>query len=296
MSTLLHTYRNGGTEVFLYADGTKVRLVQEDTPPQICEQMDLKITDWCDAGCAWCHEGSTVRGRHAELNETLELLRALPAGAEIAIGGGDPLSHPHFELFVRSLRSQGLVPSVTVNGRHFERSRPLLERLTQEGVLFGVGLSYFDKLPDWDYESLVLHLIAGIHPPSVLDAARKPLKVLLLGYKHHGRGNHLARIKPDLIQGNISSWYRELFWVAHTHKLSFDNLAISQLKPQRLFSDHTEFERRYMGPEGAYSMYVDAVTRTYGLSSYSTHRYRWSNLRDMFSHVRSLQDLSAQAA
>ena len=48
--------------------------------------MDLKITDWCDAGCAWCHEGSTLRGRHADLDEALELLSVLPAGAEIAIG------------------------------------------------------------------------------------------------------------------------------------------------------------------------------------------------------------------
>ena len=173
----------------------------------------------------------------------------------------------------------------------------MLERLTRNGVLFGIGVSYFDKLPDWDYEHLVVHLIAGIHPPSVLDETHhKSFKVLVLGYKRHGRGSHLAQVKPGLIQGNLASWYRELFWVARAHKLSFDNLAIAQLKPQRLFTDHAEFERRYMGPEGAYSMYVDAVTRTYGLSSYSLHRYPWSNLRDMFSHVRSLQDLPAQAA
>ena len=290
MSALLHTYRNGGTEVFLYADGTKMRLVQNDTPPQLCEQMDLKITDWCDAGCAWCHEGSTRRGRHADLDEALELLSVLPAGAEIAIGGGDPLSHPHFERFVRSLRAQGLVPSVTVNGQHFERSKPMLERLTRKDLLFGIGVSYFDKLPDWDYEHLVVHLIAGVHPPSVLDETHKSLKVLVLGYKRHGRGSHLAQVKPGLIQGNLASWYRELFSVAHAHKLSFDNLAISQLKPQRLFTDQAEFARRYMGPEGAYSMYIDAVTHTYGLSSYSALRYPWTNLKAMFSHVRSLQE------
>ena len=84
--------------------------------------------------------------------------------------------------------------------------------------------------------------------------------------------------------------------MAKAHKLSFDNLAITQLKPQRLFADPAEFALRYMGPEGAYSMYVDAVSETYGLSSYSDTRYPWSDLQTMFSHVRNMQSAPALAA
>jgi hypothetical protein len=293
---LLARYQNGGTECAIYADGTKVRTHLNDTPPVLCEQMDLKITDWCDAGCAWCHEGSTKRGRHGDIGATLALLRPLPAGVEIAIGGGDPLSHPRFEDLVRALRAQGLVPSVTVNGRHLARSLPLLKTLTSEGALFGVGVSYAGELPSWDYEHLVLHLIAGLDGPEVLERATTPLKVLLLGYKRHGRGEHLYQLQGASISARLERWYRELFWVAQEHKLSFDNLAISQLKPQRLFSNAQDFADRYMGPEGAHSMYIDAVTQTYGLSSYAKERFPWTQMQDMFAHVHSLREPAALAA
>lgn len=288
---VLHRYRNGGCEVRIHADGTKVReVVDPGEPPRLPEQMDLKITDWCDAGCAWCHEKSTVRGIHGDLDRTLDLLKPLPPGSEIAIGGGDPLSHPGFVEFVRALRRRGLVPSVTVNGRHFERHRVVLERLTAEGSLFGVGFSYHNRLPDWDYEHLVVHLIAGIHRPDVLDAASTSHKVLLLGYKQFGRGKKLFQVRGAEVADVLQQWYRELFVVARRHHLSFDNLAIEQLRPQRLFSDPGAYERRYMGPEGAYSMYLDAVTQTAALSSYSAERIAWSDLASLFGEIRQCPD------
>lgn len=287
---MLASYTNGGYHVEVHQDGTKIRTeLDAALPPRLPEQMDLKITDYCDAGCAWCHERSTPKGRHGDLEAALELLRVLPQGAEIAIGGGDPLSHPDFERFVRGLRSFGLVPSVTVNGVHFDRHREMLQRLTQEKQLFGVGFSYADKLPDWDYEHLVVHLIAGIHPPRVLDDASRRHKVLLLGYKQFGRGKKLFEIRQQAVQDTLAAWYRELFWVAREHHLSFDNLAIEQLNPKRVFRDPAVFERQYMGQEGLFSMYVDAVTQTFALSSYSAERFDWSTLQGMFAQVRQGQ-------
>lgn len=295
--SLLASYQNGGYRVAVYHDGTKVRTdVDAALPPRLPEQMDLKITDYCDAGCAWCHEKSTPKGLHGDLNAALKLLTVLPAGAEIAIGGGDPLSHPDFERFVRGLRANGLVPSVTVNGVHFEKHREVLERLTREKQLFGVGFSYADKLPDWDYENLVVHLIAGVHHPRVLDDAARRYKILLLGYKQFGRGKKLFELRAHDVQEKLAAWYRELFWVAREHHLSFDNLAIDQLKPQRVFRDQATFEQQYMGQEGLFSMYVDAVTKTFALSSYSAERFDWSKLEDMFAQVRHGQGFSVAHA
>lgn len=217
-------------------------------------------------------------------------------GTEIAIGGGDPLSHPEFERLVRGLRSFGIVPSVTVNGRHFERHRETLERLTHDKQLFGVGVSYHDAIPDWDYEHMVLHLIAGVNHPSVLDDAKRRMKVLLLGYKKFGRGKKLFEVRPKPVQDTLAAWYRELFHVAQNHHLSFDNLAIEQLKPGRLFKDPAAYEQQYMGPEGQFSMYVDAVTETFALSSYSSERFDWSNLRDMFGQVRQREGYAVAEA
>lgn len=283
----LAKYQNGGYAVSILSNGTKIRTeLDAAMPPVLPEQMDLKITNWCDAGCAWCHEQSTTKGVHGDIDATLKLLEVLPAGSEIAIGGGDPLSHPEFERFVVTLADRGLVPSVTVNGLHFDRHRAMLEKLTSAGKLYGVGFSYADKLPDWDYEHLVVHLIAGVHRPEVLDEASRRMKVLLLGYKQHGRGKKLFQLRSAQVQDTLAAWYRELFWVAKAHHLSFDNLAIEQLKPQRLFADQSVFDQQYMGEEGRFSMYVDAVTQTYGLSSYSEERHDWSTLQDMFATIR----------
>ena len=76
--TPLHTYSNGGFEVQLYGDGTKVRrTVAQEIAPTLPEQFDLKVTNFCDGGCAWCHEDSTKKGSHGDLVATLDLLRCL---------------------------------------------------------------------------------------------------------------------------------------------------------------------------------------------------------------------------
>ena len=288
MPVMLADYRNGGYAVRVYADGTKTRdTVDASMPPVLPEQMDLKITDWCDAKCAWCHEKSTVRGKHGDVDAMLALLTQLPPGAEIAIGGGDPLSHPEFERLVRGLSAHGLIPSVTVHGKHFERHLPVLKRLTDDKCLYGVGVSYAGSIPDWDYPHLVLHLVTGVHSPSALDDAERRVKVLLLGYKQFGRGAQHYLTHAKRVNANLDAWRRELFWVAREHHLSFDNLAIEQLQPERLFASPDAYGRRYMGQEGMFSMYVDGVTQTFGVSSYSPHRMAWSDMATMFAAVRS---------
>lgn len=287
---LLASYRNGGYLVSVYSDGTKIRRELDDSlPPVLMEQADVKLTDWCDAGCAWCHEKSTKSGLHGDMDALLKLLEPLRPGAELALGGGDPLSHPDFERLVSTLSARGIICSVTVNGKHFERHREMLERLTSSGKLYGVGYSYDGSLPDWDYEHLVVHLIAGVHSPEVMEAATRRYKVLILGYKRHGRGKKLFEIRKAEVEDNLKAWYRQLFLVAQEHNLSFDNLAIEQLKPQRLFADDELFESRFMGEEGCFSMYVDGVTQTYAVSSYSPERKPWTNLTDMFKEVRISQ-------
>lgn len=282
----LHLYRNGGYDVGLYQDGTKMRVEWDASiPPIFPEQMDLKITNWCDAACPWCHEHSTLRGQHGDVDAMISLLSGLPAGVEIAIGGGDPLSHPGFPDLVAGLRANGLIPSVTVNGRHLARHRVLLETLIGRGHLFGVGVSFFESLPDWDYEHMVVHMIAGVDKPEALDNAKRS-KLLLLGYKNFGRGAKYREAFPVDVQKNIDQWFRELPIIGLRHHLSFDTLAVSLLRPERLFIDPEVYKQRFMGDEGQFSMYVDGVLQQCAISSYSAERYPWTDIRAMYSEIR----------
>lgn len=290
MSDILYAYRNGGCDVAIYQDGTKIRKVFDATlPPVHPEQMDLKITNWCDAGCFWCHEKSTRRGRHGDVNAMLSLLKDLPEGVEIAIGGGDPLSHPDFENLARGLRDFGLIPNVTVNGRHLDRHRDQLEKLISQKLVFGVGVSFFEKMPTWEYEHLVVHLIAGVDDPAVLDDLPQK-KLLILGYKDFGRGQKFRSKNSDKVEANLAQWGRELLWIAKEHLVSFDTLAIKLLDPSRLFREQETFQEAFMGEEGQYSMYVDGVTQEFAVSSYSEERVKWtSDINQMFQDVRSKQ-------
>jgi organic radical activating enzyme len=286
---LMHSYVNGGYEVSIFTDGTKMRVERDaSVGPVHPEQMDLKITDWCDAGCFWCHEKSTKRGAHGDIGAMLKLLSDLPAGVEIAIGGGDPLSHPEFDRLVLGLRDMGLIPSVTVNGRHIDRHRAQLERLIAQKAVYGVGISFFDKIPDWDYEHKVIHMIAGVDDPAALDDASRQ-KILVLGYKNFGRGTKFKEKHAEAVEKNIAQWYRELLWIAREHHVSFDTLAIKQLNPKRLFKSPELYDRRYMGDEGQFSMYVDGVLGQFSVSSYSKQRFEWTDINDMFQQVRGMR-------
>ena len=70
--------------------------------------------------------------------------------------------------------------------------------------------------------------------------------------------------------------------------VSFDNLAIDQLKLRRIFSnkDWNEF---YMGDDGQFTMYIDLVEEKYALSSTSIERFEiMDDIVDMFNVVKSL--------
>ena len=68
--------------------------------------------------------------------------------------------------------------------------------------------------------------------------------------------------------------------------ISFDNLAIKQLEPKRLMSEE-DYSQFFMGIDGEYTMYIDAVNRQFAKSSVSTERYDlMDDIADMFKIVK----------
>ena len=290
MPHLLFSYTNGNTEVKIFDDGTKVRTYEGIPAPDFPESMDVKITNWCDAGCHWCHEESTTKGQHANLAPTLDLIKQMPKGCEIAIGGGHPLSHPGFEDFVKELTLHGIICNVTINEKHFEKELPRIESLVGQGFLKGVGYSYKDKPCTWKYEHLVTHVIIGVTGPEELERILQVNnKVLLLGYKDYGRGKGFHTRKSEEVDRNIKAWYHihALKEACIKARISMDNLAIEQLNPKRLYVRNPEaYNEAYMGEEGTFSMYMDAVREEYAVCSFDPYRRSYgASLSEMFKGV-----------
>jgi hypothetical protein len=290
---ILYKYRNGNYDVTIHHDGTKIRETNDDEfIAEFPDSADIKLTNHCDLSsiCVYCHEQSNKSGRHGDLSLIVEAWRDLPAGVELACGGGDTLSHPDFESFAREMTRQGKIVNITCNQLHLNRYAVLITRLIQNNYIKGLGVSLRNvrKLVSpsiidnsvLNYANTIFHCIAGLDTVEdinyLINTWESP-KILILGYKNFGNGaTHLTRNSEE-IQRKIRALYNQLpIILDRIHKrggiLSFDNLAIEQLNPKRLLSDE-DFAKFYQGEDGKNTFYVDAVTKKFARNSTSTERF-----------------------
>jgi len=276
-SNILHRYSNGNYVVSILEDGTKIRESNEDKLiADYPESLDIKVTNYCDAGCSYCHEKSTVAGKHGDLEKAFEILKVLPAGTELAIGGGDPMSHPNLENFLIKLQENKYIANITINEKHLDRYETILLDWENRGLIKAVGISYtfnLQKVIDFykKFQHCVIHVIIGCHTSSIIREIQTQIntpRILLLGYKTFGRGIQYKNKFNDSVEKNILDWYRNLRFILKDNLICFDNLAIDQLNPKRLFLNESEYTKKYMGDDGQFSMYIDFVKQEYSKASF----------------------------
>ena len=290
---LLGKYQNGNYEVRIYEDGTKIRendldFLEADFP----ESMDCKISNNCPYGCRFCHEKSTPDGKHGDIMNA-KFIDELRPGTEMAIGGGAVTGHPDLIPFLKKLKSIGVIPSITVNQREYKDNFDLVNRLVEEKLIYGLGVS-FTSFDDefWDKviknKNVVVHLIAGIHGGDVFDYfTNKGAKILILGYKNFGRGHDLLERAGAIIQLQID-WLKNNLQdlLSKYDVISFDNLAVEQLDVKSVLTDE-QWKEFYQGDDGTHTMYVDLVKKQFAKTSTSTERYPLlSNIDDMFKIIK----------
>lgn len=286
---LIARYINGNYTVRLYNDGTKIKHTKADEfVAEFPDSIDLKITNRCDMACPMCHESSCADGVEGDLSATF--LTTLRKGTELAIGGGNPLSHNGLENFLVRMKLQGVICNLTVNEKHFLQNQGYLELLIAKQLIWGLGIS----LTQYDantiefaaqHKNTVLHVICGIiDAKSVQKLYNKGLKTLFLGYKHFGRGKsyYSAQVEEKIhwLKNNIAQIGQGFDTVC------FDNLALEQLDIRNKISSKL-YDERYMGNDGSASMYVDLVERKCARSSTSIELYPLQeDIRAMFNAVR----------
>jgi hypothetical protein len=306
---LLNRYLNGNVTVTLFDNGTKIQEWDdnEQPNPEYPNSMDIKITDYCNAGCSWCHEKSTVDGKHADLEYLLDILQDLPRGTELAIGGGNPLDHPGLVPFLEACKSFGLIPNLTVNYKHISKSYKgifkqkyvdLLNKLLDNNLIYGLGLSIPDYIENSvinqfnKKDNIVYHVIAGVNELSILDKIKKsPVqKCLILGYKDFGRG---IKYRSEGVTNNLENWTNNLGQYIKKIHLSFDNLAIKQLEISKYLTQE-EWDSFYCGDDGVFTMYMDAVKQEFAMSSTNDIRYPLiGDMKDIFNTIKKQKQLES---
>lgn len=248
-----------------------------------------------------CHEKCTPDGKHADLMN-LKFIDSLHPYTELALNGNDPL-HPDLVPFLEKCKELKLVPSLTVNCHTFNKNIEFLKFLCDKKLIYGLGVS-IDGIWDDDedvvnemisrfkmFPNLVLHVINGIISVEDLKLLKgNDLKVLILGYKQFGRGVDFFGYNGLGVLCSQNDLYNKLPEIVDDEwfdVVSFDNLAIEQLEPQRLMSDE-EWDKMYMGDDGTHTFYIDAVNGQFSKSSTSTKRYELTNnVVDMFNVIRN---------
>lgn len=287
-------YRNGNALVAICDDGSKYRYTPDGQipTPEFPESIDLKITGFCEKNCPMCHESAGPYGRHGNLNHPL--LDSIPAYAELAIGGGDPMAHPDLYDFLQRMKMQKVICNITVHYNQFRKSCGTLRRWQIEGLIHGVGVSVNRPLQETTdlevFAHLVVHTIAGVADPETYrNLADKNLNLLILGYKNFGRGTRYHEQNENV--------ERKIRWVEdhitdlpeHFRSICFDDLAIGQLDLKNKISS-AAWKQFYMGRDGRFTMYVDLVKSEYSASSVTARKTIFSDeIRDLFTSLQNNQ-------
>lgn len=290
MDKFLEEYQNGNVLVTIFDDGTKVREYLDPNSINIVhpESIDIKITNYCDLGCVYCHEESTTKGSHGYLEELAGVLSELPSGVELAIGGGNPLSHPDLVPFLQYCKSKGFIANITVNQGHLKTYYDLIHDLITKDLIKGIGISITSNNWTWVKNvkelsnNVVYHVIAGVNNPQILNELlaidKKNCKVLVLGYKDFGFGTKYFSEHNKKVDSNLLDWYHKIPNYFGEMTLAFDNLAIEQLNIKSRLSKE-KWDTFYMGDDFTFTMYIDAVKKEFSPTSRTLkNRESWGNV------------------
>lgn len=289
--------KNGNYTMFIDLEtGTKIRKNNLDCfIPEKPESMDIKITNNCDIGCQFCHENSTPDGLHGDIMN-LKFIETLLPYTELALGGGNPLTHPDLVPFLEKCKALKLIPSMTINQIHFMKPEyeELIDKLVSEKLIYGLGVSLTRATDEFiakvkKYPNAVIHIINGVQPISeVKKLYDHNLKILILGYKMFRRG---IEYFSEAVTTTKNEYYAELEeMLKHFDVVSFDNLALNQLEVKRLLTDN-EWDEFFMGDDGQMTCYIDCVNKQYARSSTAPiedRRELLDDIKPMFEHIRSL--------
>ena len=301
MSKFLGKYKNGNYYVAIYSDGTKIRYNNLDNlTPQFPECIDLNISNKCSKGCKYCYQNCVPNGKEADIDFLLKVADEMHPFTEVAININE-FNIDKILPFLNACRKRNVIVNATFNQDEFIKNNDDLACIQNDDtkglpLICGIGVSFTEYNDDLlnginKCQNVVLHTIAGV--TKIRDYQKlfdKNLKVLILGYKAKGRGIKFFDSNQDDISNNIYELKKNLKEISkHFEVLSFDNLALVQLdiKNSNIVDNWDDF---YMGDDGQYTFYIDAVNQRYYKSSIEINGFKCENktISEMFEHVKSI--------
>lgn len=193
--------------------GTRHRILFGSGPnparASVPELVDLKLTNHCPFGCAFCYQASTSEGQHAWFDSIAAILRALASMQvfEVAIGGGEPTLHPDLDEIVQLARDLHIIPNLTT------RNLTWLRNQTAESLARFGGIAYSVHSADD-----VTQLLKSIPDDTETD------------FRHARWRGRRAHVVAQLVLGTVSrEEYREILQRTGTGRITLTLLAYKRV-------------------------------------------------------------------
>lgn len=228
-----------------------------------------------------CYQGSTTKGKHAETSFIANIAGILgELGVfEVALGGGEPTMHPDFLKILNNFAEQGVVPNFTTRNFDLLKDPAQLQPIMEVAGAVAYSVTSSDearayaalvgKYPTSYYhvgkpnrKQFKAHLVMGSMPMDSIIAcasilAKEHIDTVLLGFKRTGRG-------MEFPAHSYHGWIDAL-QSANINRMGIDTaLALEYEEPLRNLGQAAMFHVQ----EGAYSAYIEAVTKQIAPSSY----------------------------
>lgn len=265
--------KSSGRKIRFNFDDKKI--VEKSYAPELA---DICITSWCNFGCEYCYQDSTINGRHADLKDIEFIAKSLSEKEvlEVAAGGGEPTLHPNFKEIAKIFHKNNIVFNFTTKNLSFFKKQENEDFIVNYIGAFAFSVSSIDDLEKLIYLSqtkpkiknkITAQYVMGTTDEKDFEEILKlsyknNITITLLGYKEIGRGNNFKPYNYDNWLDIIKKLREQDIYtnINIDTKLSGDYKKILEKNKISMISYHTT--------EGAHSVYIDCVEKTMLPSSY----------------------------
>lgn len=290
--------RNTGAKIRLSFDNKEIH--RASTP----ELVDLKITDNCPFGCSFCYQNSTANGNIANVYDIANILYRLSELEvfEVAFGGGEPTLHPDFDEIIDTANRYRIVSNFTTKNIKFFRGldKAFYDKIGSiavsiskikelEELLKYFAMSGVDNITI--QQKISIQVVGGLksyHLPTILKKCSEHyLRVTILGYKETGRGNDKSSFDKFYYEHIIDD-IKHLQDKGYYLRIAVDTQFVKDFE-NRLTDDLFVDKVLFHSDEGAFSCYIDAVTKRIAPSSYCDEKfYQPLNIYKLTEQFQSL--------
>lgn len=272
--------RNTGLKIRMSFDTAGEIEASKSAAPEL---IDIKITDKCDHNCAYCYQASNKNGYHSS-KETMIYIAdacAIMKVFEVALGGGDPISHPDIIDIIKEFKTKKIIANLSTKSTAWLSNDSFRNAIFENCGTVAFSVSTLKETQDiitelkkysltdhqWgERRKTSLHYVMGSSDIDELSRILslcydEEMSIVLLGYKINGRGK-------VFIPHDYSTWIKMINKLRESGKyptIAIDTKLAKDYKSQlKLLANDI-----LVHPEdGKFSMYIDAVNGFAGPSSY----------------------------